>query len=248
MFKKRKNGYYVLDKFTKQLGLVHGFSTREFGDLKVRRSLKLNKNLDKFLPVLGIDKEGLVMMEQVHDSKIKAVGKRDKGKVIKGVDGLITKEKGIFLGVNTADCLPLLFCDPKKKIVGLAHAGWKGILAGVTPKVVEEMKTVGSSPKDTMIGIGPHIRGCCYTIPQARAEKFLQVFTNLPGMIYEDKEGLHLDLMVPVIKQLLDSGVRRENIETALTCTSCQNNEFFSFRRENKRKTYGEMLGVIGWI
>lgn len=237
-----------MEKFAAQPGLIHGVSTREFGDLKIRHSIRLNRNLGKFLKSLGIEKGNLVMMEQVHGSKIKKVNKGDKGRLIKGVDGLITNQKGIFLGVNIADCLPLLFYDSKKEIAGIAHAGWKGVLARIAARVVEEAKSLGSDPKDILVGIGPHIGGCCYTIPQERAERFQQFFGNLQKMVYKDKEGLHLDLAVPVVKQLEDTGVRQENIEVALTCTSCHNNEFFSYRRENKKKTYGEMLGVIGWI
>lgn len=248
MFKKSKNGYYILEKFAAQPDLIHGFSTREFGNLKVKHSLGLNRNLDKFLQVLGIEKSDLVMMEQAHGRKIRAVGEGDKGRLIKKIDGLITDQKGIFLGVNMADCLPLLFYDSKKKLIGIAHAGWKGVLARIAQKAVEKMKTLDSYPRDIIVGIGPHIGGCCYTPPQERIEKFRQVFGNLPGMIYQDKKGIHLDLAVPIVIQLIKSGIKKENIEIALTCTSCQNNVFFSYRRENKRKTYGEMLGVIGWI
>lgn len=248
MLKKRKDGCYILEKLAAQPGLIHGFSTRKFGDLKIRRSISSNRNLDKFLPILGIERSDLVMMEQVHGSKIKAVGKRDKGKVIEKVDGLITDQKGIFLGVNTADCLPLLFYDPKKKIVGIAHVGWKGALARIIQRAVEEMKTLGSFPHDIIVGIGPHIGGCCYTIPKERARKFKKEFGDLPGMVYKDREGIHLDLAVPIVVQLIKLGIKKENIAVALTCTSCQNNEFFSYRQENKRRTYGEMLGVIGWI
>jgi YfiH family protein len=231
----------------KTLGLIQGFSNRQSGNLKVRKKIDSNKNLDKFLSQMGISQGSLVMMEQVHGNKIKVVGNGDKGKVIKGMDGLITNKKGVFLGVNAADCLPLFFYDPKKKNAGIAHAGWKGILLKIVPKMVEEMKKMGSDPGDIIVGVGPHIGACCYLVGEDLVKKFRKEFGDLAKMVYQDKKEIRLDLTVPVIVQLIKSGIKRENIKAPLACTSCQNNKFFSFRKDSS-KTYGEMLGVIGWI
>ena len=247
MNRRLKKDHYPLEKFAVQPGLVQGFSTRDYGNLKIGRSLNSNSDLDKFLSKMGINKSSLVMMEQVHGNKIKVVRNRDKGKVIKGVDGLVADKNGIFLGVNTADCLPLFFYDPKRKIVGIAHAGWKGILLKIAQKIIEEMKKLGSNPKDVIVGIGPYIGNCCYLVGDDLVKKFRKEFGDLPKMLYQDKEGIHLDLAVPIIVQLIKSGIQKVNIKTSLVCTSCQNDKFFSFRKDNK-KTYGEMLGVIGWI
>ncbi len=243
---KKINGYFTLNIFADQPKLVQAFSTREFGDLKVGSILDSNRNLDRFLLNLGIDKTNLVMMEQVHGSKIRMVGKSDKGKVIRGVDGLITDKKGLYLGVNTADCLPLFFYDPKRKLFGLAHAGWKGILLRVAQKMVKEMKKRGSNPEKIIVAIGPHIGSCCYRVSNDLAKKYKKKFGNLAKMFYRDKEGVHLDLAIPIIVQLIKEGVDNDKIEVARNCTCCQKRDFFSYRREGKKKTFGEMLGVIG--
>lgn len=242
-----KKNYLLLEKFSLQPELIHGFSTRSFGNLKVRKKLNSNENLDKFLSILGIEKNKLVMMEQVHGNKIELIGSNDKGKVIRGVDGLIADQKGIFLGVNTADCLPLFFYDSKKKIVGIAHAGWKGVLSRIAQKIVQAMVKMGSHPDEIIVGIGPHIGGCCYTVNQERAERFLEEFGHLSEMITADGQEIHLDLTVPMVVQLIKAGIKRGNIEVSTSCTSCDHHQFFSFRKDSK-KTYGEMLGVIGWI
>lgn len=235
-----------LKKTAGQSSLVQAFSARQSGNLKVKEAINENKDLDRFLSRLGIDKTNLVMMKQIHGSKIKVVTRKDGGKVIKNVDGLVTQTKKIFLGVNTADCLPISFCDPQKKIVGIAHAGWRGILLRIVPKVVKSMKKLGADPGKMIVCIGPHIGSCCYLVGNDLVKKFQKEFGDLPKMVYQDKNGTYLDLTTAVTIQLIELGIKKENIEVSPDCTSCQNGQFFSFRKDN-RKTYGEMLGVIGW-
>jgi len=121
MLKKSKQGYYEFNKLKKFKSLIHGFSTRKFGDMGVKNSLTENRNLDKFLRIFNLEKKNLVMMEQGHGNKVKVVGETNKGKVIPGVDGMVTSVKGVILGVKVADCLPVLFYDPIKKLIGIAH-------------------------------------------------------------------------------------------------------------------------------
>lgn len=239
MLKKTKKGYYVLEKFANQKGLIHGFSTRKFGNMSVQKSL------NKFLNLFGRSKDDLIIMEQIHGNQIEMVREEDRGRILPGVDGVVCDHPGIFLGVKTADCLPILFFDSKTKMIGLAHAGWKGTLKKINQSIVKKMKSLGSKPKNILVGIGPHIGPCCYTVSKKRADEFEKEFGNLKGMISEDCEGIHIDLAVPTIVQLIKEGVLRKNVEVSLNCTSCQNNEFFSFRKDSK-ETFGEMLGIIG--
>jgi YfiH family protein len=185
------------------------------------------------------------MMEQVHGNKVKVVGEIDKGKVIPGIDGMVTTHKGLILGIKVADCLPVLFYDPVGKIIGVAHAGWQGVLKRIAQKVVDLMIKKGSIPSNMLVGIGPRIGGCCYTVQNNRAERFLKEFGKLGNMVFRDKNGIHLDVAVPIVIQLIASGVLKENIFLPLTCTSCQNQEFFSYRKEH---TCGRILGIIGLI
>lgn len=245
MLKKTEKGYWVLEKFAQQKGLIHGFSTRKFGSMSVKKSLKENENLDKFLKIFGKGQDDLIMMEQIHGNQVKKVGDENKGKVFPSIDGLVCTQPGVILGVKTADCLPLLFFDPKTKIIGIAHAGWKGILRKIGQVVVKKMKLLGCQSKNILVGIGPHVGDCCYTVSVKRADKFEKAFGNLKGMIKEDCERIHLDLMVPMRVQLIKVGVLGKNIDVSLNCTSCQNAEFFSFRK-NKGKDFGEVLGIIG--
>jgi len=247
MFKKTKQGYYVLEKFTHQKGLIHGFSTRKFGNMRVKESFEENGNLDKFLSLFKINKQSLVMMEQIHGNKVSVVGKKDERKVIPGIDGMVTLDKGLILGVKTADCLSILFFDPTRKIIGVAHAGWRGILKKIVQKVVDLMIKKGSFPSDILVGIGPFIHNCCYPVDESRATSFKHEFGKINKMVYPDKKGFHLDLSAPVLNQLIQSGFDKENIFISNQCTSCQNEEFFSFRAgpEDKDKRFLSFIGLI---
>jgi len=119
----------MLQKFK---GLIQGISTRKFGDCR--------KNPQEFLGTLKLDKKDLVLAQQVHGNKIRVVGDEDKSQVIAGVDGLITCTPGVILGVRTADCLPILFYEPEADIIGVCHAGWKGVLAGLPQKMIDMIK------------------------------------------------------------------------------------------------------------
>lgn len=236
MLKKTKKGYYEVKELKKFKGLIHGFSTRKFGDLR--------KNPAKFLTALGLKRKDLVLMEQVHGTRIKVVGEEDKGKIILGIDGMVTNKKGIVLGVKTADCLPILFYEPVEKIIGVVHAGWKGVLKKIGQKMVDLLIMKGSSPGNILVGIGPHIGSCCYKVENQRVKKFISEFGKLENMLRVDKKDTYLNLEIPIIRQLVTSGILKNNIFLSSICTSCQNQEFFSYRKDSK-KSYGEMLGTL---
>ena len=201
-------------------GVFHGFATRDESDQGIK---------------------DLVLAEQIHRDKISDVDGDDLGKKIKSVDGLVTKISRVNIGVRTADCLPILFYEPKAKIVAAVHAGWKGTLLKISPKMIKKIESLGGKAKNIIAAIGPHICGSCYTIPKARVKLFAE-------KAIRQKDGeFHLDLALFNFKQLVSSGVNKKNIEILPYCTVCQNNLFFSFRKD-KGKDYGEMLAMIGLI
>jgi len=237
MFKKTKAGYWQFEELKKFDFLIHGFSTRIFGDCRRKENYK------KFLETLGVKVENLVLAQQVHGSKIKVVRYQDRGKMISGVDGLLTRDWQVVLGIRSADCLPILFWEPEAKIIGAAHAGWRGVLARLPQKMVDQIIKMGGLPENILVAIGPHICGKCYSVDNQRIESFLAEFGKLEGMI----SGNFLDLEIPTINQLFHSDVRFSNIFFAKMCTSCHKEDFFSFRKNNKND-YGEILSIIGLI
>jgi len=235
MFKKNKADYYQFEELKKFPYLVHGFSTKAFGDCRKK------ENYQKFLEVVGVGVENLALAQQVHGNKIKIVKYQDRGEIIPGVDGLLTREWQVVLGIHSADCLPILFWEPQAKIVGAAHAGWRGVLARLPQKMIDQIIRMGGLPENILVAIGPHVCGKCYSVDKQRIERFLAEFGKIEGMIKNNC----LDLEIPTINQLLHSGVKTNNIFSAKMCTFCNNEEFFSFRK-NRKSNYGESLSIIG--
>lgn len=223
--------------------LVSVVSIRQAGDLNARKPLG-NSNLENFLSNLKINRNQLVMAEQIHDGQVAIVTQKDAGTIIVGTDGLVTAETNIFLGVNTADCLPILFYDPQNGICALAHAGWKGSLERIAQKTVETMEKMGSSAENTIVGIGPHIKVCCYNIPLARVKLFQDAFGMDREIFRESGHKVYLDLTYLNLKQLKEVGIREENIEVSSYCTY-HTGEFFSARCQ-KKEDFTENLAIIG--
>ena len=243
MFKEPKDGYYLSSKLSRSGDLIHGFATKKFGDLRANYSPANYKKTQNFLKLLGLKAENLILMQQVHGCRSLLVEHHQKGKVIPGIDGMITTEKQIVLGVGTADCLPVLLYGPEKKIIAIAHAGWKGVLGGIVATLVKKIIRLGVKPENIIVAIGPHIGPCCYYIWPERAPLFRKKFGDLPGMITKRENKFYLDLAIPVLFQLENAGVKKGNIDISYDCTFHQSARYYSFRRDGK--ITGEMLSVI---
>ena len=247
MLKKTKQGYYIFEKFNKFKGLTHGFSTRQFGDCSPKKKPENWKNIEKFLKVLGLEKGNLVLMEQVHGDKIKVVGERDKSKIIPMVDGLVTKERGISLGIKTADCLPILFYEPQARIIAAVHAGWRGVLQRLPQKAIDLIIRMGGLAENIEIAIGPHITKDSYNVDLQRINLFKNKFGKLEVMTAIKNDKQFLDLIVPTLAQFIFSGVPKNHIEVSNDCTYLNDKDFFSYRRDNEN-SFGEMLSVISLV
>ena len=215
-------------KLSKFKEIVHGFTTRNEGNLGLGN-----------LGALGfLDRKNLVLVNQVHKNNIEIVGVKDKGGLIVKTDGLITKDKGVVLGIRTADCVPILFYEPVAKILGAVHAGWRGSLLGISGKMVGKIGKMGGNREKIVCVVGPHICSKCYNIPKERQKFFEAKYL---------KDGC-LDLTTINLDQLLREGIRKENMESLPYCTYHQNEQFFSYRKNQKSQDYGEMLAYIGFI
>lgn len=202
------------------------------------------KNRRDFLRELGIDYRDLVCAGQVHGSRVKFIEEKDKGKgalsadtAIPDTDAFITNRRNLPLAVFTADCLSVFIYDPRKSAIGLAHAGWRSSKENIVSKTVQLMQEkFGSLAQDLEAGFGPLIRQCCYEV----GEEFNQHFNA--GIIRRNSR-YYLDLAGINKKQLLDSGLKEENITDPQICTACRNEEFFSFRKEGV--SCGRMMSVM---
>ena len=261
--------------------LVHGFSTRTGGHSAAYGGSSLNlgftkhdahaaveRNREAFLRALGADGAlHLVTQRQVHSDLIHYVTAADLHPT---GDGLITDIPGLLLGVQTADCLPILIVDPKRRALGAFHAGWRGTVRRIVEKGVGEMRRqFGSLPRDLRAAIGPGIHSCCYQVGEEVRDQFQSQFAYAAELFREVRESnpvhekypllfltarapghgpeetlLFLDLVAANTRQLLDAGVAAKNVNASPLCTSCRTDLLFSYRKE--KGAVGRLMGVVG--
>ncbi len=187
-------------------------------------------------------------------------------------DALVTQRPGVLLSIRAADCMPILLADVKKRVVAAVHAGRRGALNRIGEKTVGEMQRVfGSRPQDILAAVGPSIGVCCYRVGPEVVDAFSGAFVNSdefierpaimpgdalkppppsflsrfpPGHDPGPETAFKLDLAAVARCQLEAAGVPRKSILISGACTSCQNDRFFSYRKEGVRA--GRMMAVIG--
>lgn len=282
-----KNNLQLLhsEKLARFPWLVHAFSTRRGGVSHAYGGNALNlgftkhdsraaveRNRTLFLERLGVAKGRrswpLITLRQIHSDLIHRVDNQPEHPLFG--DGLITDTPGLLLAVLTADCLPVILVDSKKRAVGVFHAGWRGTVKRIVEKGVGQMQRYfGSHPRDMIASIGPGVQGCCYQVGAEVRQKFQSQFAYATEFFREVKESDpvrekypllfltarapgHSDLPVKIFldlseanrRQLLDAGVPAKNIEASSPCTSCHTDLLFSHRTE--KGVTGRQMGVVG--
>ncbi len=192
----------------------------------------------------GAARFSFVFLKQVHSDTVRFID-RDPGKTLEG-DALVTNLPGLLLLIRTADCLPVLLIDERKRVVGAVHCGWRGTLKLILERAVRGMiERWGSSPADILAGLGPCISGDCYEVGAEVRESFAAA--GFPGEIFRAAEGLgkkyFLDLRKANRQQLLRIGVPPANIFELGGCTHCDE-KYHSYRRD--RNTKARMISFIG--
>ncbi len=256
-----KSKFYINEQngvpLLKCLGIPfpHGFSTRLGGvsceagyeslDLGARgEDDEISENRRRFVLAIGSEKGSLIFAKQIHSSDVQYVTEEDFGKSFE-CDAFVTDRAGVLIAVKTADCVPILFCDSKKRIVGAAHAGWRGTASGVAARCLEKMISLGASSENVSVAIGQRIGVCCYEVDDA----FVEAVSDSPfaslclSKIFPVGEKFRADLGNMNKEILLSLGVKEENIYLSGFCTSCANELFFSHRRGGGRR--GLMMSGI---
>lgn len=245
--------------------MLHGFSTRLGGVSKAHlASMNLSfsrgderdnvlENHRRFAAALGYDEKKLVFSDQVHLTNIYKVTEKDCGKGIiresdiRQTDGLVTNEPGIPIITFYADCVPLFFYDPVKKVIAMAHSGWRGTVKRIGAKMVSYMREeYGSEPSDIVCAVAPSICQNCYEVSEDVAEQFLSVFGNAYGneLLYKKENGRYqLNLHKACEVTLIEAGILPEHLDITNLCTCCNPDFFFSHRASNGRR--GNLAGVM---
>src|SRR6516164_7226865 len=201
-------------------GLVHAFSTRrgERNDFSLGPANSPNP------------------MVQMNRARFTAAA----GDAVEG-DAAITNLPGVILGVQTADCVPILIADREARSVAAVHAGWRGTAARISEATVERLvERFEIDPKNLIAVIGPHIGACCYEVGEDVAAQIDD--TAIVRMPEFSKP--HIDLAAANRAQLVRSGIPESQIETSSLCTKCRDDLFHSYRRDGK--AMGHLLSAIG--
>lgn len=240
-------------------GLLHGFlgrcggtSTGPFASLNLSfrvgddpRAVK--DNFCDMKKAVGVHDARIVTMKQVHGDHIVEV-RDDQLKEAGEADGMITDQPGIFLGVLTADCVPLLFAVRGQKLVAAVHAGWRGTLAGISVKLLERLaQGYGVAPGSVEVALGPAIGGCCYEIGDDVARPLVERWGSAAESSLKKSGTKHLLELRKLNRSILiHAGIPPEQIHEVGPCTSCESDKFFSYRREQKET--GRQISFIGWV
>jgi YfiH family protein len=138
------------------------------------------------------------------------------------------------LGAFAADCIPILFADPVARVIGAAHAGWRGTVGGVARNVVARMVELGSQAGDIRVALGPSIGACCFEVGPEVVAEFREAMGDVPGMVVAGPKKDHIDLRVASRTVLERAGVAPEHIDDRPPCTRCEGDRFFSYRRDGR--------------
>ncbi len=210
------------------------------------------QNRKKIAASLGIDPGSFVAAEQVHGAETYVVTGQEEGAgaldyhdSIPGVDALITATAGLPLISFYADCVPLFFLDPVKRVVALAHAGWRGTVKKIARQTVLQMReSFSSDPADILVALGPSISRDFYEVNERVIVEFKGVFPGYKEFIvYRGKESYLLDLWQANMMVLEEAGIARDNILPANLCTYREDRYFYSYRREMGKT--GRMASII---
>jgi YfiH family protein len=237
---------YRFDQLSGVGGLTHavltrigGVSREPYATLNLGHTVgddlsAVEENHRRALGALGLEPGQVVSPYQVHGARVGLVGPAHLGAVQPATDALVTGLPSVPLLMRFADCTPVLFFDPVRRAVGMAHAGWRGLVAGSVPATVRTLaERCDCDPANLWAGIGPTIGPCCYEVgPEvvAAVEAACPPGTHVVRRVYG---RTYLDLPAAVQAQLCAAGVRQ--IEDAGLCTACHVDEFFSHRAEHGR-------------
>lgn len=225
-------------------GFLHGFPQRGGGvSTGLRASLNLGKrwgddeqNVEQNRRLLaahaGYDPEQLQATRHVHGTAVWKVG--EPAPEPAEFDGLVTDRAGPVLGAFAADCIPILFADPVARVIGAAHAGWRGTVGGVAANVIARMVELGAKPSNIRVALGPSIGPECFEVGPEVVDQFRAAFGDMPGMVVQGPHKQHIDLRVATRTVLERAGIAPEHIDDKPPCTKCEADRFFSYRRDGR--------------
>jgi YfiH family protein len=257
--------------------LIHGFSTIEGGVSPHGKEKVLNlgftawdtrknvlENRHHFQSSIGAKNYAIVPLKQFHSDLVRKFDSHPVEPM--HADAAVTDHPGLLLAVQTADCVPILLVDPKRRAIAAIHAGWRGTLHRIAAKAVGHMRMhFGSEPSDLLAAIGPAIGACCYEVGTEVASDFLSQFADAPKFFDEFRTGdepnpvqwlnqmppghqpppknVLLDLHQANASQLREAGLKEKSIFMSNLCTACRPDLLFSYRKQGAES--GRQMAAI---
>ncbi len=193
---------------------------------------KVRANRSLMAQAVRWDPGRIVSASQVHGRQAVAVGRDRVGAPdLRETDALVTADPGVLLLLKFADCVPVILWDPVRRVVALAHAGWRGTVLGTPAAALEVMvEQFRTRPSDVLAGIGPSIGPCCYQVGAEVATVAGREFAGANVLQEDPSGGVRFDLWSANAETLMRAGVAEENIAIARICTRCRHDLFFSHR------------------
>lgn len=211
--------------------LEHFFTTRDLVIRSKEQGVNVDTNIDLITNYLNIEPEKFISPVQTHSSNVQIVDGRFE---YPDTDALILNDFNHAIYLNFADCVPIIMFDKKNNIGAICHAGWRGTVANISSKTILKMIEVFHSvPKDIFALIGPAISKCCFTVGEDVAEQIKNSVNNLNNLIVENDGLIYADLKLTNYQQMIEIGIPKSNIDICPYCTVCNNDLFFSYRKEN---------------
>ncbi len=241
-------------------GVCHGFSTR-VGGVSSGAFKGMNLALDvgedndlveinRCLFIKGVTSENpeIYTVRQVHGTEVFRIEeRRASAEEIRRIpaDAIVTDQKGIAIGVLTADCVPVLLVDPVKQVVAAVHAGREGTLQHILTRVIQRMRDdFGTSPGDLHAAVGPCIEAGCYEVGEEIARRISRLTPHTEEVLVQKQGSWFFDLRRANHRELLETGLQEDRIYHVRMCTACQSRTFYSYRRSMGKET-GRMMGLI---
>ena len=267
VFRSHGGVQFLVCEPIERLGFKNAFSTRlggvsplpadalSLGNFSHDERANVIENRRRFLEALDATGWPMVTAKQIHSADVRSVldAEDARSEPIAG-DALTANTEQVLLAIQTADCMPVLIADERTQAFAAVHAGWRGTLAGIVARTVEQMQQMyGSRPADLHAALGPAICAEVFEVGTEVLDAFRDkydyaetLFSNIKPDEQSGGKG-HIDLNLANTQQLVDAGVRADRIYDSGLCTWLRNDLFFSYRLERgAEKPVGRLMGVIG--
>jgi hypothetical protein len=228
------------------------FSSLNFNNNEGENHLNIDRNRAIVGKFLGFNPDSLITTNQVHRDNILIIDSppevfQDQFTDAKkaSADAILTNQKGVVIGILTADCLPIILVDPVKRVAGIVHAGWRGTAKGICQNAIKSLSdNFESKPEDILAALGPSIGPCCYEVGIDVVDHLASMASRTNEILLEvEKDRWKLDLRKANLNQLVECKVAKKSISVSDLCTSCNTDLFFSHRKEGNRT--GRQLNLV---